>query len=200
MKSTGSSPLARGTRAGGRLDALGSRLIPARAGNTVSFRACWVVWPAHPRSRGEHCSGQLCQGVGYGSSPLARGTRGATDDPLNQVRLIPARAGNTWGTRRLGALSAAHPRSRGEHGQPSLHSSFQGGSSPLARGTLKMKKPSIAPTRLIPARAGNTPHSLQPARPRPAHPRSRGEHVSKAGAVAPGFGSSPLARGTRRTA
>ena len=113
-----------------------------------------------------------------------------------KLRLIPARAGNTWGTRRLGALSAAHPRSRGEHGQPSLHSSFQGGSSPLARGTLKMKKPSIAPTRLIPARAGNTVASVVCKSPWTAHPRSRGEHHHQSVLRYFAAGSSPLARGT----
>ena len=54
QRSSGSSPLARGTsglvnRGGGFI-----RLIPARAGNIVSAKPLRVPSKAHPRSRGEH--------------------------------------------------------------------------------------------------------------------------------------------------
>ena len=90
----------------------------------------------------------------------------------------------------------AHPRSRGEHAQSFAVLLNQVGSSPLARGTSLGKCSSLHQLRLIPARAGNIPAPAAPDHLESAHPRSRGEHVSKAGAVAPGFGSSPLARGT----
>ena len=50
-------------------------LIPARAGTTPQSlpwsRSCW----AHPRSRGDHHSGEIRRPSAGGSSPLARGPR-----------------------------------------------------------------------------------------------------------------------------
>ena len=113
----------------------------------------------------------------------------------------------------------AHPRSRGEHyaagddylghfGSSPLArgtrtrrfrwcSLFYFGSSPLARGTRQGTEGIRQDHRLIPARAGNT--AVRGSAPclGSAHPRSRGEHTSRAAAPLPVFGSSPLARGTR---
>ena len=98
----GSSPLARGTHGDKVRQWTGTRLIPARAGNTTMTSKTFTSRSAHPRSRGEHVRGRGgCHSRG-GSSPLARGT------PNNELcvprmnRLIPARAGNTrmykaWG-------------------------------------------------------------------------------------------------------
>ena len=71
----GSSPLARGTHGEVERFACHFRLIPARAGNTVMWRYCRVVMPAHPRSRGEHTLHEIHDSASTGSSPLARGTR-----------------------------------------------------------------------------------------------------------------------------
>ena len=72
------------------------------------------------------------------------------------------------------------------------------GSSPLARGTPPAISTAQAYLGLIPARAGNTTHSLRGSKPSWAHPRSRGEHVGAAAGAGGAMGSSPLARGTRR--
>ena len=50
----GSSPLARGTRNTIKHFNILIRLIPARAGNTISGRSIAAPPSAHPRSRGEH--------------------------------------------------------------------------------------------------------------------------------------------------
>ena len=71
----------------------------------------------------------------------------------------------------------AHPRSRGEHKLHQHHRRRILGSSPLARGTLIKLDISQVTVRLIPARAGNTLSSTGKSLRRPAHPRSRGEHV-----------------------
>ena len=72
------------------------RLIPARAGNTVPFGCRVLGGSAHPRSRGEHIY-PVADEVAYaGSSPLARGTLRARWSSCLVVRLIPARAGNTY--------------------------------------------------------------------------------------------------------
>ena len=153
----GSSPLARRTRgilvhAGG-----GARLIPARAGNT-SMRLLIAASPtAHPRSRGEHFQkGGRSLVVVSGSSPLARGTRQMRSLPSPDVRLIPARAGNTCVLALRPSLPSAHPRSRGEHGTGEGTSPANFGSSPLARGTHAVFEVAVGVERLIPARAGNT--------------------------------------------
>ena len=71
----GSSPLARGTRAGEGVWGACQRLIPARAGNTKYILGIYYRGAAHPRSRGEHTTNHLFNTV--------------------TCWLIPARAGNT---------------------------------------------------------------------------------------------------------
>jgi len=114
-RSSGSSPLARGTRSAGRRQRRPNRLIPARAGNTTLPRMSSFLTPAHPRSRGEHTAACPTATSSCGSSPLARGTLIGRSTQGMFHRLIPARAGNTEdaGTRKR--VGSAHPRSRGEH-------------------------------------------------------------------------------------
>ena len=70
----GSSPLARGTRAGPVLSLRHARFIPAGAGNTTELTNAGTADTVHPRWRGEHVHVLGNQLSGYGSSPLARGT------------------------------------------------------------------------------------------------------------------------------
>ena len=192
----GSSPLARGTYLVDGLQNVGRRLIPARAGNI-----CWrshdgISRTAHPRSRGEH-GFHHCHAKGAGgSSPLARGTLPQSAHRVPIMRLIPARAGNIERSPRPCRAHPAHPRSRGEHSLTLLNFTPERGSSPLARGTLAgWNRPSRA-ARLIPARAGNIRIVSSADGVWAAHPRSRGEHTSRADSPLPRIGSSPLARGT----
>ena len=134
--------------------------------------------PVHPRSRGEHPGTNGCHGTGAGSSPLARGTRGAITSPEGNVRFIPARAGNTVKLRSAPRPGAVHPRSRGEHIVRTRGAVTTIGSSPLARGTLAPLQQRRPLLRFIPARAGNTTPATSGAAKR--------------------YGSSPLARGTLR--
>ena len=94
-KTGGSSPLARGTRDGETQVRRATRLIPARAGNTLHPVVGVLMLEAHPRSRGEHNPGSSSVGLGCGSSPLARGTPRSRPTRCYAIRLIPARAGNT---------------------------------------------------------------------------------------------------------
>ena len=154
---------------------------------------------AHPRSRGEHIL-RSSRVRGYaGSSPLARGTHPPRPHRHQLSRLIPARAGNTVGTRGPPPGGAAHPRSRGEHFTELEPPAGVPGSSPLARGTLQGKDSRAVSFWLIPARAGNTLIITFRPSERSAHPRSRGEHRPVTGQDVEEFGSSPLARGTRRS-
>ena len=194
---TGSSPLARGTRRRRHHRLHRPGLIPAHAGNTLpdSIARWWSR--AHPRSHREHTKTDTTHPLRPGSSPLARGTLGALVVVGAGLRLIPARAGNTWSLRRERNSLAAHPRSRGEHCDvPRVHDGFSG-SSPLARGTQSERGVGLIGWRLIPARAGNTRFSGLRDPARAAHPRSRGEHGWAAWLRLFLSGSSPLARGTR---
>ena len=132
----GSSPLARGTLRESVKHRARERLIPARAGNTRPGVTREPSCPAHPRSRGEHWWMLWLWWSRSGSSPLARGTRQRQSHVPGHVRLIPARAGNTYFPPFRARAGTAHPRSRGEHSLVIMCQPAMFGSSPLARGTL----------------------------------------------------------------
>ena len=131
----GSSPLARGTFPIHPNQRVANRLIPARAGNILLPVALPAPFSAHPRSRGEHSPSRPHGSGVFGSSPLARGTSGGCVQIRTPQRLIPARAGNILESAPMWKLSAAHPRSRGEHVAALFLVMCAPGSSPLARGT-----------------------------------------------------------------
>ena len=193
----GSSPLARGTRGTAGVLRRRLRLIPARAGNTVSGGTAGSSNKAHPRSRGEHARKHGHRRPPGGSSPLARGTHPHAGTLRTRSRLIPARAGNTVGVPESTCRASAHPRSRGEHPVADSARNISRGSSPLARGTPLTPCRKTQPFRLIPARAGNTLKPGVMITLVTAHPRSRGEHLMGNTAFQNRRGSSPLARGTR---
>ena len=192
----GSSPLARGTRPWRSPGPQAGRFIPARAGNTSRVSVHANPASVHPRSRGEH---QPCQDIpepSIGSSPLARGTRGAGGCRRGGHRFIPARAGNTCARISGPWTATVHPRSRGEHRVAGSGGGARHGSSPLARGTRARAGQPDPGDRFIPARAGNTVSSRPGCGAGRVHPRSRGEHVARGVGSLAGRGSSPLARGT----
>ena len=192
----GSSPLARGTRWPGFRQRLCQGLIPARAGNTKVTVKSDSEDRAHPRSRGEHPERRYRKAPKPGSSPLARGTHVARLVHPAARGLIPARAGNTFLIRRRRNGIGAHPRSRGEHRLATDSNGQYLGSSPLARGTRRLRGSAGHDRGLIPARAGNTRNSGTHSVNARAHPRSRGEHSGVFPLICRIQGSSPLARGT----
>ena len=193
----GSSPLTRGAPClAFQLFARG-RLIPAHAGSTVYLAGATAPGGAHPRSRGEHLLQLHRDGFRDGSSPLTRGAPSKSALTRLTSGLIPAHAGSTACRACPAGRRAAHPRSRGEHAWSFAARAVKRGSSPLTRGALRPHAQKQLIRRLIPAHAGSTV-TKPSATPRPrAHPRSRGEHFSKAAADYGGIGSSPLTRGAR---
>ena len=135
----GSSPLARGTPSPPPRYAPRLGLIPARAGNTSCAVNGGQRFGAHPRSRGEHMFPSTVTVEDMGSSPLARGTLSARILTLRRRGLIPARAGNTLWAGQASTALGAHPRSRGEHLFCCIQFYLLVGSSPLARGTLRLQ-------------------------------------------------------------
>ena len=150
---------------------------------------------AHPRSRGENAAVRDELVTVAGSSPLTRGKparcvlRGASR------RLIPAHAGKTKTSGARSTKKAAHPRSRGENIDRHIPGLLGWGSSPLTRGKRPVVAGSSQPGGLIPAHAGKTVRGeTRPCRAR-AHPRSRGENLSRSLRRSRPRGSSPLTRG-----
>ena len=91
----GSSPLARGLRAGSRHAPWPAGIIPARAGFTPR-RGGWCGAAAdHPRSRGVYYAFTNSYHQAQGSSPLARGLQSTLSSCDPRLRIIPARAGFT---------------------------------------------------------------------------------------------------------
>ena len=130
-----------------------------------------------------------------GSSPLARGLRGQARPPPAELRIIPARAGFTRVALTARVPPGDHPRSRGVYIDGRPPSSAILGSSPLARGLLRIVAREGARYGIIPARAGFTDRPRSVHRADRDHPRSRGVYAARIAAISCACGSSPLARG-----
>ena len=98
-QASGSSPLARGLRHDIVVGVGPRRIIPARAGFTPNWDGS--TWPGrdHPRSRGVYSRTRPQTTDIGGSSPLARGLLPTTNWIVGSRRIIPARAGFTYGSR-----------------------------------------------------------------------------------------------------
>ena len=81
------------------------------------------------------------------------------------------------------------------------HGQYVGlGSSPLTRGARWSIRLVSSVVGLIPAHAGSTTRCKAAPMVRPAHPRSRGEHIRPAWPLLRIVGSSPLTRGAPHSA
>ena len=153
----GSSPLARGLRAGRRRDRRRPGIIPARAGFTFASARLRCTSQDHPRSRGVYSLSSGGDDPRVGSSPLARGLRESSSRPWGPIGIIPARAGFTAMGNETKIIGEDHPRSRGVYAAIFAPADAGGGSSPLARGLLTIYSHRPSSIRIIPARAGFTP-------------------------------------------
>ena len=130
----GSSPLARGLRVDRLQDQTAQRIIPARAGFTMTTRAGRRRPTDHPRSRGVYGGVEGGHECGEGSSPLARGLPDGSLGRGHRLGIIPARAGFTRTRSTPTTRAEDHPRSRGVYRPGPRHRRHRRGSSPLARG------------------------------------------------------------------
>ena len=149
----GSSPHPRGTHVVDDLGNLVVRFIPAPAGNTPGLPSTTTWHPVHPRTRGEHFTGDRKAKYIDGSSPHPRGTHDDGAGARVDCRFIPAPAGNT------------------RSGNSSL--TTMAGSSPHPRGTRCWPRCQPRNCRFIPAPAGNTAFSQPPMMNVSVHPRTR---------------------------
>ena len=172
--SPGSSPLARGLLISLPDGIPLAGIIPARAGFTRYAPASPSGLQDHPRSRGVYQGFEIARFVDQGSSPLARGLRGAPVPGCPRAGIIPARAGFTVVIHGAGWCARDHPRSRGVYCGSTGRRSKPIGSSPLARGLPMASFTRELRDRIIPARAGFTSSTPRTGTESQDHPRSRG--------------------------
>ena len=110
---SGSSPLVRGQLWWPVVLVILLRIIPARAGPTSG--EVWIssIKPDHPRSCGANSSLVIRPRNRRGSSPLVRGQLAPVETGSAPARIIPARAGPTFGISAQKQWLADHPRSCG---------------------------------------------------------------------------------------
>ena len=94
------------------------RFIPAGAGNASSSGWLRRYRSVHPRRCGERHNSPPTMQITVGSSPQVRGTRFCRLAVMNQVRFIPAGAGNAALSPAAIASLAVHPRRCGERSNP----------------------------------------------------------------------------------
>jgi len=152
--------------------------------------------PVHPRTCGEQILQAAQKFRAAGSSPHVRGTVQRIGTGANQLRFIPARAGNSRSRQSVCRASSVHPRTCGEQIVDETLYSNVAGSSPHVRGTALKVDGELGYQRFIPARAGNRGNSAGRSWPVPVHPRTCGEQIRRpVGRYGQG-GSSPHVRGT----
>ena len=172
----GSSPHMRGTPSHHAGLGYGGGIIPAYAGNTVSYRPIRL----HR----------------MGSSPHMRGTPSAGRRFARPRRIIPAYAGNTGHDLASCFLMMDHPRICGEHLAVDRLALADAGSSPHMRGTHRLRERTGSAGGIIPAYAGNTRRPAGACGLERDHPRICGEHVIGFVSSVTLLGSSPHMRGT----
>ena len=166
LGAAGSSPPARGLRAGAWCPPRWCRIIPARAGFTLGWACRHRLGWDHPRPRGVYSGVGMSPPSRLGSSPPARGLRGGAAAPVECAGIIPARAGFTIRRRWRRRCWRDHPRPRGVYPSACQKRVSVLGSSPPARGLRRSGGRTRLQPGIIPARAGFTRRHLHPARRR----------------------------------
>ena len=191
----GSSPRVRGKPAGHRRTECGSRIIPARAGQTSASHLCRWAGPDHPRACGANVNWLVAPSSMYGSSPRVRGKPSPTATTRARGRIIPARAGQTSPCCPHAIGSSDHPRACGANVVVSECHDCVSGSSPRVRGKRDVPVRIRVRARIIPARAGQTITGIMLVVGRADHPRACGANSANGANAVSHFGSSPRVRG-----
>ena len=131
---SGSSPRVRGKLVLGVVGLAGSRIIPARAGQTHVNACKLMIRPDHPRACGANSFQPPIIGLDYGSSPRVRGKRPRSRRTAHHQRIIPARAGQTTHGHAGNGQGPDHPRACGANVKCFSINEPEYGSSPRVRG------------------------------------------------------------------
>ena len=170
----GSSPRVRGKRPSHVRKGFRKRIIPARAGQTCSGSGSRRAGTDHPRACGANPRALQSVRAATGSSPRVRGKRGGRPHARTGVRIIPARAGQTPQCPQTTCPYSDHPRACGANVAGAGLCGCRLGSSPRVRGKLGLAVDLHAGSRIIPARAGQTPAARPKTGSSPDHPRACG--------------------------
>ncbi len=195
----GSSPRMRGKLGAIQPQRVRARIIPAHAGQTRSASSKNGSVTDHPRACGANSRWSIPAPATNGSSPRMRGKRQRHSTRFNNVRIIPAHAGQTKTAPQGKSTQTDHPRACGANVYVSVPDWAAAGSSPRMRGKRLRPYKIIGRTRIIPAHAGQTAHPKKIRTTRTDHPRACGANRPSR---LEGFccsGSSPRMRGKRRT-
>ena len=130
-----------------------------------------------------------------GSSPRVRGKLAAGSEIVLSVRIIPARAGQTWRTGPRCRRWPDHPRACGANDNNRKPIARLFGSSPRVRGKPIRHHVACDRRRIIPARAGQTRPVPGRAGLDPDHPRACGANGEPCFGFGDEVGSSPRVRG-----
>ena len=192
----GSSPRVRGTARQIAPLIRQHRFIPACAGNSLRLLKPALNIPVHPRVCGEQSQAAKACPQHTGSSPRVRGTERIDHQTGQQLRFIPACAGNSPHLSASGGDHPVHPRVCGEQILSVVPCETYCGSSPRVRGTVLGVSGKDPSGRFIPACAGNRVEFYAIQDCMPVHPRVCGEQIVGAHGMMPCPGSSPRVRGT----
>ena len=151
----GSSPRVRETHMSESVKSAPSRFIPACAGNARAGGGISCARPVHPRVCGKRVTPRIRQSNVVGSSPRVRETPLQHRRIGEDLRFIPACAGNASSTRGRKRFRSVHPRVCGKRSEGAAHAWSQAGSSPRVRETPGSTGNHVPRRRFIPACAGN---------------------------------------------
>ena len=152
----GSSPRMRGKQTLRDGQAIGVRIIPAHAGQTLAYYKPLQLPSDHPRACGANSALRPSNILQSGSSPRMRGKRRCQLSQMARDRIIPAHAGQTSGLTYPMPSVADHPRACGANFRVREVVDAYAGSSPRMRGKRLHKRHRGKPVRIIPAHAGQT--------------------------------------------
>ena len=124
----------RGKRPWLRRDRRGDRIIPAHAGQTATRIMLVGLFADHPRACGANSERTMGTTHIIGSSPRMRGKREKHMAVRQELRIIPAHAGQTTSNCAIWKTPADHPRACGANRALILKFLSLIGSSPRMRG------------------------------------------------------------------
>ena len=169
--------------------------IPARAGETIGYKAPDPLGWVYPRTGGGNPFRSRRNRSAYGLSPHGRGKPRRAIQERQARRSIPARAGETVATSNQRTAPAVYPRTGGGNcaGQPVPSS--RTGLSPHGRGKHVPGGKQRPAQRSIPARAGETGSGSAAGIANRVYPRTGGGNRYTPQVVLPSPGLSPHGRG-----
>ncbi len=171
------------------------RIIPARAGQTILQHEIAGLKTDHPRACGANFELATSADANAGSSPRVRGKLLHLVAQLVDLRIIPARAGQTRRRRTAPRPRPDHPRACGANGGIRVRLHHPPGSSPRVRGKRGRGADVGRHPRIIPARAGQTSMCQCVRVAQADHPRACGANTLQPCALPREDGSSPRVRG-----